>query len=548
MKKPPLSAIVVSLLFSSLCAAGDFAIKPGDSVLLLDDHTVVRTAGLEQRFFPASRHPAGPVLTRSQKWEGVGPYVWGTSLIQDPVSRLFRMWYVTYSYEGNMYRWGYATSRDALKWEKPDLGNGSQNLLPLGPHPEKGARAVARDPRPGTPPERRYLGVRFTYDGELVSFSPDGLKWTEYEKHPVWHVPSDILHVMFDDRRHKFVAYFKLWELSGTQVLESGEEKPFREVMPTFTPKEIPGKKQAKFEAPVVHLNPDSKATVTNETFVLRADKQGKDDGGGTSLSGAWTAKRVQAWAQSDDGIHWTNEQLILRADEKDPPTANIQYLFVIPHGGYYLGFATLHDERGKFQIHLCHSADGIKWTRTARTPWLDNGPPGSFDSNMVLGPSAPIFWEREMWFMYGGFPIPHDTADQNWESKIGIATMRLDGFVSWDAKESGELVTQPFRLAGDRLFVNCDARASGNVRVDVLDEHGKVVPGYEAGNCKPLAGDTLAKGSDGWVHWANNPDLKNLLNKTIQLRFVVKDAQLFAFRIADDATANLPVPRATDK
>ena len=98
-----------------------------------------------------------------------------------------------------------------------------RNLLPLGPHPEKGTRSIARDPRPETPPERRYLGVRFTYDGELVSFSPDGLKWVEHPKNPVWHVPSDIIHVMWDDRRNAFVAYYKLWELAGTEILPDGQ-------------------------------------------------------------------------------------------------------------------------------------------------------------------------------------------------------------------------------------------------------------------------------------------------------------------------------------
>jgi hypothetical protein len=489
-------------------------------------------------------------MKRTHKWEGVGPYVWGNALMQDPESRQFRLWYTAYDYAGNMYRWGHATSRDGLTWEKPDLGAGVGNMLPLGPHPEKGARAVARDPRPQTPAERRYIGVRFTYDGELVSFSPDGLKWTEHPENPVWHVPSDIIHVMFDERRSKFVAYFKLWEVAGTEITASGEEKPFVAYMPTFTPTEVPGKKQTRFEGPVVHFRPNAAATVTKETFVLRSDKQGKDDGGGSSLSGAWAGKRVQAWAESDDGVKWTNEQLVLRADDKDPPTANIQYFFVIQRGGYYLGFATLHDESGKFRIQLAHSADGIKWKRPWRTPWLDHGPAGAFDSNMVLGPAHPIVWEREMWFPYGGFPIPHDSTDQNWEAAIGLATMRLDGFVSWraDANQTGELATQPFKCEGDRLFVNADARQGGSITVEVLDEAGKPVPGYEAAACRPLKGDTLAETGDGWVRWSAKENLKDVQGKTIQLRFTLADADLFSFRVANEKTAKLPVPRATDR
>src|SRR5687768_13317850 len=203
------------------------------TVLLLDDHTVAKTSNLTQQFFPAKRHPANPVMRRSEKWEGVGPYVWGNRLMQDERTRQFQLWYIAYDYAGNFYRWGYATSPDGLAWTKPDLGvetmsgQPARNLLTLGPHPEKGTRSIARDPRPQTPPERRYLGVRFTYAGELVSFSPDGLKWTEHPQNPVWHVPSDIIHVMWDDRRDCFVAYYKLWELAGTEVLPDGKQRPF---------------------------------------------------------------------------------------------------------------------------------------------------------------------------------------------------------------------------------------------------------------------------------------------------------------------------------
>src|SRR4051812_1184443 len=142
---------------------------PDESVMLLDDYAVAKTAGLTQKFFPAKRHPANPVMKRTEKWEGVGPYVWGNRLMQDETTGLFRLWYITYDYADNFYRWGYATSPDGMAWTKPKLGvekfggAPATNLLPLGPHPEKGTRSVARDPRPETPAERRYLGVRFTY-------------------------------------------------------------------------------------------------------------------------------------------------------------------------------------------------------------------------------------------------------------------------------------------------------------------------------------------------------------------------------------------------
>ncbi len=525
------------------------------SVLLLGEPTVARTKNLTQKFFPAQKHPSNPVMRRSEKWEGVGPYLWGNRLMQDEKSGELRMWYIAFDYAGNFYRWGYATSKDALHWTKPDLGvekyGGAlaKNLLPLGPHPEKGTRSIARDPRPGTPSERRYLGVRFTYDGEFISFSPDGIHWVEHPSNPLWHVPSDIIHIMWDERRNCFTAYYKMWEVSGmlVQTNNPADGKQFLAYMSTYDMTNH-NNGMTSFGGPMTHFRTNGAAEVRRTNFVLRAENQGKDDGGGNSLSGAWVAKRVQAWAQSGDGIHWINEQLVLRADKKDPPTSNIQFMHVIQQGGYYLGFLTMHDEAGHFRIQLAWSADGLSWQRPSRAPWLDVGPENSFDCGMVLGPADPIFWEKEMWFPYGGFPIKHDSPRQDWESAIGIATMRLDGFAAWEAgAESGELVTQPFRCNGDRLFVNAEAQ-NGSVTVEVLDEKGKPLKGFEAKSCRAISADTLGKEGEGWIQWKKEKDLRRLQGKQIQLRFTLKSAKLYSFRVANEKTMKLPVPRATNQ
>jgi hypothetical protein len=490
-------------------------------------------------------------MRKTEAWEGVGPYIWGNRLMQDETTGLFRLWYIAYDFNGNFYRWGYATSSNGLEWSKPNLAvetygqSPATNLLPLGPHPEKGTRSIARDPRPQTPTERRYLGVRFTYDGEYVSFSPDGINWKEHPRSPSWHVPSDIIHVMWDSRRNQFVAYYKLWELRGTELSAGGKEKPFLAHMPTFTNTKLSDNKES-FDAPVIHFNPGAAANVTNEKFILRSAGQGNDDGGGTSLSGAWTAKRVQAWACSDDGIHWENEQVVLRADEKDPPTSNIQYMFVTQHGGYYLGFITMHDEAGYFRIQFAWSGDGIEWHRPWREPWLDVGPGSAFDCGMVLGPADPIITDREMWFPYGGFPIRHDTKETNWQSAIGLATTRLDGFAAWQAGDKpGELVTQPFKLGGDRLFVNADA-TGGSITVEVLAD-GKTIDHFGAASCQPITTDTLADNENGWVSWKNDANLSSLKDQLVQLKFKLQNASLYSFRLATKDTMKLPTPRATN-
>ena len=526
-------------------------IKMDETVLLLDAATVAKTTNLTQRFFPAKRHPANPVIRRTEKWEGVGPYIWGNRLLRDDATGDLRLWYIAYDFAGNFYRWGYATSRDGLHWVKPNLrveryGEAlARNLLPLGPHAEKGARTLAYDPRPTAPTDRKFVGLRFTYDGVFVSFSPDGISWHEHPANPVWLVPSDIIHLMWDEPRQRFVAYYKIWEVRGSEITrgDATRTKPFTAHMPWFNVK--PGSDgSATFDGPRVEFRPNAPAEVARTTFVLRAEKQGADDGGGVSLSGAWTAKRVQCWAESDDGVHWRNEQVVMRADKRDPPTANIQFLFVMRHGGYYLGFPTLHDESGTFRIQFAWSSDGIDWSRHAQAPWLDVGPTGAFDSGMVLGPADPIFSPSEMWFPYGGFPIRHDSPERNWEAAIGLATIERDRFAAWESTGyEGELLTRPFVYEGGRLVINAQAPTTGSVRVEVLDA-GLPAPGFEARKSRSISGDTLRSENAGEIQWDAPSELSALRGKRIQLRFILRDARLYSFRLAASAGEN----RATSR
>ena len=548
------SVRVVSAFLVCLCL-GCQSGKPAESVLLLDQPTVAQTTGLKQEFFPAKKHASNPVLRQSAAWEGVGPYVWGTRLMQDATSKQLRLWYTAYSFQGNAYRMGLATSTDGLRWTKPELNlakfgdSPGGNWLPVGSHADKGVLSIARDPRPETPPDRRFLGIRFTYDGEFISFSPDGIRWKEYSGNPIWHVPSDIIHVMWDDRRNRFVAYYKVWEVKGIEVRPDGSEQPMVAWMPSFDQKKN-STNTIELSGPRIFFSTNGPAKVERCRLVLRANQQGRDDGGGSSLSGDWTGKRVQAWAESEDGIHWSNEQVVLRADEKDPPTANIQYMFVMQYGGYYLGFLTLHDERGLFSIELAWSEDGLHWTRS-RQPWLEHGPKDAFDSGMVLGPTDPVLSGREMIFPYGGFPITHDSPRQDWQAAIGLATMRLDGFAAWRADKSGVLVTQPFVCDGDELFVNAD-EVTGTIRAEVLDTKGKVVKGFEESKCYPIragehATDTLQPGECGWITWRKGK-LSSLRGQRIQLRFLIDRAQVYSFRIATPQTHHLAAPRATTR
>ncbi|MBI2506341.1 MAG: hypothetical protein HYW07_24260 [Candidatus Latescibacteria bacterium] len=513
--------------------------------LLLDEAVVAEVRDCRQTFHAPVKDPSSPVITATEPWEGRGPYTWGTRLLWNPERQQYDLYYVGFRVEDNHYRWGLAESRDGLTWTKPDLaiesfgGAPARNMLTGGPHPDKAVRSVVRDPRLDCPPDQRYKAIRFTYEGECVSYSPDGWRWTEAPGNPVWRVPSDIIHTLWDPGCNRFVAYFKLWELCGETPAPSSPSgwRPVRKYLPFFSHRPGPEGLTEIREGIEVLFDPEAGArTQPVEGLLLRAADQGMDDGGGAPLTGAWHARRVIARAESEDFCRWRREELVLCADERDRPDANIQYLFVLPYGGYYLGFATLHDERGHFEQQLAFSRDGRCWSRPWRGNFIGLGPPGAFDSGMVLAPTDPIATDTQLIFYYGGFDIQHwQPMSGPWSAAIGRAFMRRDGFASWDSLPGriGMVETQPLQVAGEDLWLNAEARA-GRLRVEVRDESGRVIPGFSQEDCTPLNEDTSRYSQClAPIRWAERK-LGALVGWRVRLRFALEESSLFALRLGE--------------
>jgi hypothetical protein len=106
--------------------------------------------------------------------------------------------------------------------------------------------------------------------------------------------------------------------------------------------------------------------------------------------------------------------------------------------------------------------------------------------------------------------------------------TLRLDGFVSlYASMKGGELVTRPIRFQGDQLELNFATSAAGSVQVEIQDLDGKALPGFTLEECPPHFGDTIAR----TVSWKQGPAVESLANRPVRLRFVVRDAHVYAFR-----------------
>ena len=104
--------------------------------------------------------------------------------------------------------------------------------------------------------------------------------------------------------------------------------------------------------------------------------------------------------------------------------------------------------------------------------------------------------------------------------------TMRLDGFVSVRASlEGGQLTTKPLVFAGSRLEINFSTSAGGAVRVEIDDEKGQPLPGFALADCNLQYGDQI----DRVVSWQSGADVGSLAGEPVQLRFELKDADLYS-------------------
>ena len=106
--------------------------------------------------------------------------------------------------------------------------------------------------------------------------------------------------------------------------------------------------------------------------------------------------------------------------------------------------------------------------------------------------------------------------------------TLRPDGFVSVNAPyKGGELITKPFTFTGKTLALNYATSAAGAIRVEIQDIDGKAIPGFSEKDSAEIIGNML----DRTVRWNGKADIKQLAGKPIRLRFVMKDADLYALR-----------------
>lgn len=467
--------------------------------LLFDDALVEDKLGFTLTLNPPVRAEAAALLPE-KPWEVGGVHL--ASVIEG-TDGVHRMYYGATDQTG-VRSLCYATSSDGVVWEKPELGvvehEGSRaNNIVLNhlwgsvfedpvAEPEARYKLIGEDRTPWGVTSVNCGGARFRYfkedletweySGVIGAYSADGVHFTKYEE-PIMPWYTDTLNTAFwDDRIQRYVAYVRLNEHlrideTGRQVGSFDYRTVARSESTDFS----------KFPAPEKVEEPD---------FTLAEDE---DQVGG----GLYNSAAVKC------------------------PGAVDSY-FIFP--------SAYHHTSDTLDVQLATSRDGMHFDRWLE-PFVRLGAAGSFDSKGMYMGSGIISSGDEMFLYYGGTNARHDIDVDvkrmaNQESGVGRLRSRRDGFVSQDADvNEGWLTTVPFVVEGDRLAVNMDASSRGWLKVEILDETGHSLWGYEKAVADRMMFNDLAQ-----VATWNGKDLSELRGRTVRLRFWGQWVKVYSYSV----------------
>jgi len=453
------------------------------------------------------------VLHFDEPWEGTGcGYV---SVFKD--GDTYRLYYKAFAIkvepgkivnETNDHRYTcLAESTDGVHWTKPHLGlhafSGSKanniaiatgkigSITVDAAHP-----AIFRDTNPTAAPEARYKGV-FRSDAErgaVIMKSPDGVHWSPFADHPVIKAGGfDSQNLAFwDDVHGVYRAYWRTFP-QGTWSADSPR------AISTATSPDL-----LKWSEPQPLVYPNDPREIELYTNTVAPYARAPH-----ILLGFPAHYLERAWGASMNALPD-------RAHRELRSSAQTRYGTAISN--------TL----------LMASRDGVTFERWPEA-FLRPGPERTgtwnyghqyvawqlVETPSTLAPDAPnelSFYSTEnYWTGHAG------------GSSLRRYTLRLDGFVSINAPLSGgEITTKLITFSGDELRLNFATSVAGDIRVELLDENDKALRGFTLDECEPIFGDAV----DRSVTWTGNRSLNEIAGRAVKLRFVLRDADLFAYRV----------------
>jgi hypothetical protein len=526
-------AFLATLLFVlPVFALADEPIHVGSRrELFVDDHLVDRLLGkAELRLHHPT--PREVVLVHDAPWEGNATAYHSIFRDGDRYRMYYRAWQLTVDSKQltqGIVSLCYAESRDGIVWEKPQLGlhefEGSKannivisSEIAAAHQVKMGGPAVFRDRNPNAAPDAKYKTFLISKSplGMRPYKSADGIRWSPMTEGPtITNGAFDSQNLVFwDPLRGEYRAFWryftkgitndKTWKPGGVRSIRTATSSDLRRWEGEADLAYVDSPPEELYENGVA---PYHRAPHLFIGFPVRyVDRAGAPSTSGRDGRDTAGLEETHAWPASLRALPDLQQREARAASSERYGSAITEGL-------------------------LMASRDGVtfkRWNEGFLRPGIER--PGTWNYGQQF-----IGWHLvETASQLPGAPneLSLYATEGYWTAQRGTSlrryTLRLDGFVSARAPMSGgELITKPVQFTGKTLSLNFATSAAGSLRVELQDAAGKALPGFALEDSDELFGDTV----DRTVTWKNQSDVSALIGDVVRLRFVLRDADLFAFQ-----------------
>jgi hypothetical protein len=438
--------------------------------LFVDHWLIEKLTGASLRLQPP--RDEGIALQLDRAWEGL--FCGYSTVIHDPP--LYRLYYRGLPTVEDAGTTCYAESRDGITWERPRLGlfevkgTRENNVILTGAEPFAHNFCPMLDRRPGIDGSERFKALAGSNRTGLVPFvSADGIHWKKLRPEPV------ITEGAFDSQNVPFWSEQEQCCLCYFRVVVDGVRRISRTTSQDFLHWTPPVLMQYG-DRPIEHLYTNQTHPYFRSPHLYVALAARFMPGRKVLTEGQASSIHVHAnyFGDCSDGV------------------------FLTTRGGD-------HYDRTFMEGFVRPGIGPENWVSRTNYPALNVVPTGASEMSFYVNQNY-------------GQPTAH----------LRRYSLRTDGFTSVNAPYSGgELVTRPLTFAGKELSVNFATSAAGGMQIEIQDLAGTPVPGYTLTDAVELIGNEI----DHPARWKSGSDVSSLAGRPVRLRFVMKDADLFAIR-----------------
>jgi hypothetical protein len=454
--------------------------------LFVDDF-LVEESTLSRTFHQPEIYKEPVIKPEDEKTPGMYAAPFSGGACYDPSDKLFKMWYTRVRPHSTCY----ATSKDGIHWDKPELDVEAGTNIVLNPEKGFDSTAIMLDQWAKDPSERfkYFASERGTGRGFYAAYrtSADGIHWSE---------PKAGSRIWGDRSTAFYNPFRKVWAFSQRTEDENG------------------WRARSYVEGP------------TAEDMLAEVRYNELDTVEGKSVQ--WVGADKLDPRHTDARFAHIDPQLYTL--DASPYESIMIGQFSIWQGPENGPCGELNIQK-RNDILLGFSRDGFHWDRPSRKGFI----PSTWDrrswryGNVQSCAAGALVVGDKLYFYFSAQAAPKS---EHWDTDAttGLAMLRRDGFASMDASgKPGILTTRPVTFKGKDLFVNVDC-PEGELKVEILDENGEAFKNFTLEKCTPISVDkTLVQ-----VDWKNE-DLKHLAGKPVRFRFHLENGSLYSFWVSPD-------------